>query len=309
MAQLAIDYHGSGAFKPRAYEPAAPAAGEVQIAVAFTGICGTDLTISHGGMDGRVKSPWPIGHEMSGTIAELGEGVDGWAVGDKVTVMPLDWCGECPACMAGNNHICHNLTFVGIDSPGSLQDRWNVKARWLVRLPVDLDLRTAALVEPVAVAVHDVNRADVQAGDKVAVIGGGPIGLLIAVIARSRGAEVLLSEVAASRLKLAARAGLRDGQPRQAGPQRGHRRVDRRCRCRHRLRGVRLGARRQGHDRRAASPRTGCDRGHPAGGTAGRRVRDLLEGAERRSVPASTSGPISRRPCASWPRARSPPTR
>ena len=213
MALLAIDYHGSGTFRAREYEPTDPGAGEVQIAVAYTGICGTDLTIAHGGMDRRVKSPWPIGHEMSGTIARIGTGVDGWTVGDKVTVMPLDWCGQCPACTAGNTHICHDLTFVGIDSPGSLQDRWNVKASLLVRLPQDMELRTAALVEPVAVAVHDVNRAQVVAGDKVAVIGGGPIGLLIAVIARERGAEVLLSEVAASRLALAERLGFRTVDP------------------------------------------------------------------------------------------------
>ncbi len=150
---------------------------------------------------------------MSGTIAEIGAGVNGWTVGDKVTVMPLDWCGDCPACDAGNTHICHNLNFVGIDSPGSLQGRWNVKAKWLVRLPETLELRTAALVEPVAVAVHDVNRAGVQEGDQVVVIGGGPIGLLIAIIARSRGADVLLSEVAASRLELAAAFGFETVNP------------------------------------------------------------------------------------------------
>lgn len=207
MAQLAIDYHGAGVFKPREYDPVTPGRGEVQIAVAFTGICGTDLTISHGGMDGRVKEPWPIGHEMSGTIAVIGRDVDGWNVGDKVTVMPLDWDGTCPACKAGSNHICQNLNFVGIDSPGALQGRWNVKADWLVRLPETIDLKIAALVEPVAVAQHDVNRADVQRGQKVVVIGGGPIGLLIAIIARNRGADVLLSEVAASRLELAAEFG------------------------------------------------------------------------------------------------------
>lgn len=203
MAQLAIDYHGSGVFKKREYEPAPPAPGEVQIAVAYTGICGTDLTISKGAMDGRVTSPWPIGHEMSGTISSIGSDVDGWAAGDRVTVMPLDWCGTCPACEAGNAHICHNLNFVGIDSPGSLQGRWNVKANWLVRLPDDLDLRKAALVEPVAVAVHDVNRAQVASGDRVAVIGGGPIGLLIAICARDRGAHVMISEVSPSRLDFA----------------------------------------------------------------------------------------------------------
>jgi 2-desacetyl-2-hydroxyethyl bacteriochlorophyllide A dehydrogenase len=213
MGQLAIDYHGSGVFKPREYDPVAPSSGQVQIAVAYTGICGTDLTISHGGMDGRVKEPWPIGHEMSGTIAEIGSGVEGWNVGQKVTVMPLDWDGTCSACKAGVNHICQNLNFVGIDSPGALQGRWNVKADWLVRLPEDLDLRAAALVEPVAVAQHDINRASVREGDRVVVIGGGPIGLLIAMIARVRGADVLLSEVAASRLELAAEFGFTTVNP------------------------------------------------------------------------------------------------
>jgi (R,R)-butanediol dehydrogenase/meso-butanediol dehydrogenase/diacetyl reductase len=213
MGQLAIDYHGSGVFKAREYDPLAPTSREVQIAVAYTGICGTDLTISKGAMDGRIKSPWPIGHEMSGTIAELGSAVEGWKVGDKVTVMPLDWCGECPACQAGNTHICHKLNFVGIDSPGSLQGRWNVKSDWLVRLPDDLDLRTAALVEPVAVAVHDVTRAEVAKGDQVVVIGGGPIGLLIAIIARKRGADVVVSEVSASRLELATSFGFQTVSP------------------------------------------------------------------------------------------------
>jgi (R,R)-butanediol dehydrogenase/meso-butanediol dehydrogenase/diacetyl reductase len=213
MRQLAIDYHGSGAFKPREYDPVAAAPNEVQIAVAYTGICGTDLTIAKGGMDGRIKSPWPIGHEMSGTIAEIGSEVSDWKPGDQVTVMPLDWCGTCPACRAGNTHICHDLTFVGIDSPGSLQGRWNVKADWLVALPADLDLRSAALVEPVAVAVHDVSRAGVRRDDRVVVIGGGPIGLLIATIARDRGADVLISEVSATRLELAAEFGFTTVNP------------------------------------------------------------------------------------------------
>jgi len=70
---------------------------------------------------------------MSGTIALVGSEVAGWSVGQRVTVMPLDWCGDCAACRAGNSHVCHNLNFVAMDSPGSLQERWNVKADWLVR--------------------------------------------------------------------------------------------------------------------------------------------------------------------------------
>lgn len=171
-----------------------PAAGEVQIDVAYTGICGTDLHILHGSMDARVAIPATIGHEMSGRIAALGSEVDGWSVGDAVTVMPLEWDGSCPACLAGHRHICQNLTFVGIDSPGALQGRWNVRADLLVPLPDDLPLTHAALVEPVAVAVHDVRRGEVAAGDHVVILGGGPIGVLIAVVARDAGASVVVSE-------------------------------------------------------------------------------------------------------------------
>ncbi|MFP3670978.1 alcohol dehydrogenase catalytic domain-containing protein, partial [Priestia sp. SIMBA_032] len=75
------------------------------IQVAYVGICGTDLHVFHGDMDARVTTPATIGHEMSGTIAAIGPGVDGWSVGDAVTVMPLSWDGTCPACLAGNMHI------------------------------------------------------------------------------------------------------------------------------------------------------------------------------------------------------------
>lgn len=175
------------------------AAGEVRIAVAYTGLCGTDLHIFHGNMDARVKRPLVFGHEMSGTIDSIGDGVTGWAVGDQVTVMPLRWDGTCPACLAGNTHICQNLVFVGIDSPGSLQELWSVPAELLVRLPEGLSLEHAALTEPVAVAVHDVRRAELAAGDKAVVIGGGPIGVLIATVARNSGADVVVIEPEAGR--------------------------------------------------------------------------------------------------------------
>lgn len=213
MTSLAIDYRGGGVFAARSYEPSWPGPGEVGIAVAFTGICGTDLKIAHGAMDQRVTSPWPIGHEMSGTIDSLGPDVTDWAVGDKVTVMPLDWCGDCPACVRGHNHICHHLDFVGIDSPGSLQQHWNVPARLLVRLPDHLPLRAASLTEPTAVAVHDVRRGGVTDSDQVVVIGGGPIGLLISVVAARAGADVLVSEVSPFRRDLAAKLGLRTVDP------------------------------------------------------------------------------------------------
>ena len=187
-------YTGNHSIEISEAEVPAPGPGEVQIAVAFTGLCGTDLHILHGNMDARVTTPLTFGHEMSGTISTLGEGVMGWSTGDNVTVMPLVWDGTCPACLAGNNHICQNLVFVGIDSPGSLQEYWNVPADLLVAVPADLSLRNAALAEPVAVAVHDVRRSELKKGDKVVVLGGGPIGVLIASVARSEGAIVAVSE-------------------------------------------------------------------------------------------------------------------
>ena len=195
-------------------EPVSPAAGMVQIKVAYAGICGTDLHILHGHMDQRVTTPAIIGHEMSGTIAAVGEGVRGWNVGDAVTVMPLAWDGTCPACLAGNEHICQNLDFIGIDSPGALQEYWNVPAEVLVALPATLRLDHAALVEPVAVSVHDVRRSSLVPGEKAVVIGGGPIGVLIATTAREFGGEVVVIELDAARRQAIADLGFEVLDPR-----------------------------------------------------------------------------------------------
>jgi 2-desacetyl-2-hydroxyethyl bacteriochlorophyllide A dehydrogenase len=188
-------------------EPTPPGPGEVRIAVAYTGLCGTDLHIFHGNMDARVTRPLVFGHEMSGTIEALGDGVEGWAAGDVVTVMPLRWDGTCPACRAGHSHICQNLVFVGIDAPGSLQQFWNVPAELLVRVPDGLGLQHAALAEPVAVAVHDVRRSELVAADRAVVIGGGPIGVLIATVARHAGADIVVIEPEARRREQIAELG------------------------------------------------------------------------------------------------------
>jgi (R,R)-butanediol dehydrogenase / meso-butanediol dehydrogenase / diacetyl reductase len=206
-------YMGDRTLAVLAREPRSPSAGEVEIAVAYTGICGTDLHIFHGAMDARVTTPAVLGHEMSGTISALGSGVEGWSVGDPVTVMPLDWCGECPACLAGNSHVCHNLDFLGIDSPGSMQGRWTVPARTLVALPPQMALEAAALAEPTAVAVHDVRRSGLRPGQRALVVGGGPIGLLIALVASAGGADVLVLEPSAERRALAESIGLRTFDP------------------------------------------------------------------------------------------------
>src|SRR4051812_13676506 len=192
-----------------------PGQGQVQIRVSHCGICGTDLHVFHGKMDHRVTFPQVIGHEMSGTITAVGEGVAAWAAGDRVTVRPLDPCGACPACRRGHSHICQKLKFIGIDSPGALQGLWTVPAHTLHRLPDSLSLEQGALVEPVAVACHDVRLGEVKSGEYVVVQGGGPIGVLVALVAQSKGARVVISEVNPFRLKLAADLGLNAVDPRK----------------------------------------------------------------------------------------------
>jgi 2-desacetyl-2-hydroxyethyl bacteriochlorophyllide A dehydrogenase len=157
--------------------------------------------------------PHVMGHEMSGTIARIGSGVEGWSAGDRVSVRPLDPCGRCPACVAGHSHICHNLKFIGIDTPGALQGIWTVPAHTLHRLPDSLSLREGAMVEPVAVACHDVRMSDLKAGEFAAVIGGGPIGILVALVAQARGARVLLAEVNPFRLQLTRDLGIEAVNP------------------------------------------------------------------------------------------------
>jgi 2-desacetyl-2-hydroxyethyl bacteriochlorophyllide A dehydrogenase len=210
---LAAYYEGQGRIAVRDAEELTPGPGEVQLTIAYVGICGTDLHILDGDMDARVTLPAILGHEMSGTVSAVGDGVTQWAPGDEVVVVPLDSCGTCAACLRGFSHICYRLNFIGIDSPGALQSSWNVPQRTLVRVPTGLSLKEAALAEPVAVAVHDVRRSELKRGQKALVVGGGPIGLLIASVATAAGGEVLVSEPNADRRQLIDRVGSRTVDP------------------------------------------------------------------------------------------------
>ncbi len=207
MAQAAY-YEGNRTIRHGPGELVEPKYGEITLKISHCGICGTDLHIYHGAMDARVEMPLVMGHEMSATVHQLGAGVEDYSIGDKVVVMPLAPCGNCPACAAGHSHICHNLDFLGIDTPGAFQSYWTVPAYTLHRMPAHLSLKHGALIEPLAVACHDVRLADVKAGDQVVVLGGGPIGMLVALVARQAGAEVLVSEINPYRVDLASRLGL-----------------------------------------------------------------------------------------------------
>lgn len=204
----AVQYRGDRQFATSVADPVAPGSGEVQIRVAYVGLCGTDLHVFLGDMDRRVGRGSVIGHEMSGEVVAVGEDVTSVRPGDKVTVLPTDFCGECAACRKGDSNVCYNMNFVGLDSPGALQELWTVSETLVVKLPDDLDLRRAALIEPLTVAVHDVTRSGVRAGESALVVGGGPIGILIALVAQAKGAKVLLSEPEARRRATAERLGI-----------------------------------------------------------------------------------------------------
>jgi len=193
-------------------EAIAPAAGEVRLDVAYCGVCGTDMHIYHGHMDQRVAKPQILGHEVSATVAETGEGVENVAVGDRVAVRPLKF-GEPAEFDRGFSHVGKNLKFIGIDLPGGMQSSWTVPAYTLHKLPAELSLEHGAMIEPAAVACHDVRLGEVKAGETCVVIGGGPIGLLIALVAKEKGARVILSEPNETRLELAGELGIEGVNP------------------------------------------------------------------------------------------------
>lgn len=211
----ALLYQGNQSFAIKEIQPEPLKKGEVRLKVAYCGICGTDVHVYHGHMDQRVKSPQVIGHEASAVIEEIGEGVSGWKPGDKVAVRPLQTGEEDPS-DNGCAHIGRNMKFIGVDTPGAMQQYWNVPAYTLHSLPDTLSLKTAALIEPLAVACHDVRLGEVRRGEQVLVIGGGPIGLLIALVSKEKGANVTVSEINETRLELAASLGFQTVNPLQS---------------------------------------------------------------------------------------------
>jgi len=190
----------------------APEAGQVRLEVSHCGICGTDMHIFHGAMDQRVSMPQIIGHEVSAVVEEVGEGVGSVEIGDRVAVRPL-FFGEPTAFDKSHKHVGKNLKFIGIDMPGGMQTSWTVPAYTLHKLPNSLSLEHGAMIEPAAVACHDVRLGEVETGETCVVIGGGPIGLLIALVAKEKGATVILSELNDSRLELARAIGIHTVNP------------------------------------------------------------------------------------------------
>ncbi|WP_144872397.1 2,3-butanediol dehydrogenase [Microbacterium sp. 1.5R] len=189
-----------------------PEPGQVKLRNAFAGICGSDLHVYYSpeaaGLD--FDHPHPVtgstlpqilGHEFSGTVVELGAGVTGVQVGDRVAVWPIYYCGECAACRRGMFNACQKIGFHGLSSHGGgMAEFTTVDASKLHSLPDNVDLRMGALVEPMAVAWHAVSRSGVEAGGSALIAGAGPIGIGVWFALKARGVRnVLVSEPSADR--------------------------------------------------------------------------------------------------------------
>jgi (R,R)-butanediol dehydrogenase / meso-butanediol dehydrogenase / diacetyl reductase len=213
-------------------EDRAPGPGEAAIAVAYCGICGSDV---HEYTDGPfaipVTEPHPesgqvapvvLGHEFCGTVVEVGSGTSGLAPGDRVAVEPNYRCGACPRCASGEYNICRHFGFAGLMGDGGMAERAVVPGYMLHRLPDAVAFEQAAVLEPAAVALHALRRSGMRPGETVAVVGLGPIGLLVVMLAARQGAaRVVATDLSPARLALARSLGATDlvpADPRHAAP-------------------------------------------------------------------------------------------
>ena len=189
-------------------EKAQPSKGQVLIEVKRIGVCGSDIHVYHG-LHPYTGYPVVQGHEVSGVVAEVGEGVTGFAPGDKVVFMPQVSCGECYPCRHGMYHICDNLKVMGFQTSGAAQEYFAVDANMTLKLPDNITLDQAAMIEPVAVAAHAVARSGGVQGKRVVVLAAGTIGNLVAQVALASGAQdVLITDISEYKLEKARQCGI-----------------------------------------------------------------------------------------------------
>jgi (R,R)-butanediol dehydrogenase / meso-butanediol dehydrogenase / diacetyl reductase len=211
-------YYGKEDIQVKDWPAPKPGEGEVVVCVRYTGMCGTDMAI-YAGKHPRVVAPLVPGHEIFGRIEALGNNTDcALPVGARVVIYPLISCGLCGPCAEGNAHVCERLGLVGIDRHGGFAEFVAVKQDQLIAVPNEVSDEEAAVVEPLAVAVHAVRESGFRTADTVLVTGGGPIGNLVAQVARASGASaVIISEMSTFRRDVAQRMGFLTFDPVQKG--------------------------------------------------------------------------------------------
>lgn len=170
--------------------------GELVLRNQVCGVCGTDVHIYHGEPGSAdVNPPVVLGHEYSGEVVEVGEGVTGFAVGDHVTVDPNIYCGHCAYCQNGKKQLCPSMEAIGVTRDGGFAQYSLIPAAQAFKLEPTVPWEAAAMAEPLACCLHGIDLAGIQVGDKVCVVGGGAIGLLMVQLAKLSGAsQIVLSE-------------------------------------------------------------------------------------------------------------------
>jgi len=185
-----------------------PGPEEVLIRVKRIGVCGSDIHVWHG-LHPYTEYPVVQGHEVSGLVAEIGEAVVGFTVGDKVVFLPQVTCGFCYPCRHGMSHICDNLQVMGFQTDGAAQEYFPVHYTKVLKLPNIISLDQAALIEPISVAVHAITKAGGVQDKKVIVLGAGNIGNLVGQVALASGARgVLITDISEYKLDKARQCGL-----------------------------------------------------------------------------------------------------
>ena len=193
--------------------------GELVLRNQVCGVCGTDVHIYHGEPGSAdVNPPVVLGHEYSGEVVEVGEGVTGFAVGDHVTVDPNIYCGHCAYCQNGKKQLCPSMEAIGVTRDGGFAQYSRIPASQAFKLEPTVPWEAAAMAEPLACCLHGIDLAGIQVGDKVCVVGGGAIGLLMVQLAKLSGAsQIVLSEPNEKRrqvgLQLGANAALDPTRP------------------------------------------------------------------------------------------------
>lgn len=185
-----------------------PSPGQVLVKVKKIGVCGSDIHVFHGT---HPFTPYPVtqGHEVSGQIAALGNNVKGLSVGQRVTFEPQCFCGKCYPCTHGKYNLCENLKVMGFQTTGTASEYFAVDAAKVDVLPDGMTYNEGAMIEPLAVTVHAAKRFPDIEGAKVAILGCGPIGILLAQSCKALGAaQVMITDISDYRLALAKRIGV-----------------------------------------------------------------------------------------------------
>ena len=187
-----------------------PGEGEILIRIRSTSICGSDLSRTMGGLRPEIFRAIQ-GHEFGGEVLEARAGFE---AGDEVCVYPVITCGMCDACQRGLEHLCVNLQFLGVQLNGGFCEKAAVPANNLYRLPPEIDMKYASLVEPLAVCIHAVRKLPVSAGETIAVFGCGMIGFLCAILLREwSAARIIVLDVNPHRLEIARHFGFETLNP------------------------------------------------------------------------------------------------